>query len=131
MVELTYTQIILLVGSIAFASYWLCRCDTKHWIKFHVNWWLDHDLVRWLDHTETRLENWNKTMTSRKWFILGVGIISSFFVPIIIWGSLIPESQINTYLTYVMIVEYLFLIGFLFYATLQKKPRQSKVSVGN
>ena len=127
MVELSYQQIFLLVGITVFAMYWLCRCDTKHWIRFTIYHWWNRDLVRWLDHTETRLDNWNKKMTKPKWIVFTSLLISMVFVPIIVWSEFIYDGEKGFFGNYgiiIYLVEYFGLIGWTIFVIYKKKPQK-------
>ena len=129
--EISLQQLILIVGTISGLVWYFSRCDTQRWIKFHINWWLNHDLIRWCDHAETRLENWNKKMTKLRWLLFSIGLISMFFIPVTIWSETLAdeEKSLGGYGTMIFLIEYFGLSIWIGIGIYGKKPQHSNVNV--
>jgi len=106
-------ELIIIVGLAIGITWYLSKCSTQHYIKFHIRWWVDHQLDRWLCNRIDECEKWNKNMTKTKWYILSIGFLSIVFIPIIVWNLLLPEIDKGLYYSVtvsLLIVEYLSLL---------------------
>lgn len=117
----------MIVGLAVGITWYLSRCNTQHYIKFHIKWWFNHDFDRWLGKRIDACEKWNSNMTKVKWFIMGVIIFSFVFIPVIVWNFTIPESERSVYSEYmipILFIEYFALIGVMAHSLFKKKSKE-------
>jgi len=130
--EISLQQLILIIGITSGLVWYFSKCGTQRMIKFRINWWFNHDLIRWCEHTETRLENWNKKMTKPKWMLFVSILLSAFFVPIMIWSYTIPSEEkglFGEYGIYIYLIEWLGLISWITFLIYRKKVQHSNAKM--